>query len=111
MNCYISILLPHVLFVNIVKYDVSKKERQKLDMHTDKSEWTFIIALSEGRGKDYECGGTYIEIMDSTIHLQRGQVLIFPGKLRHRGQRITQGVRYLLVGFLVDKGATLMESI
>ena len=42
-------------------------------MHTDKSEWTFIIALSEGRGRDYECGGTYIEVIDSTIHLQRGK--------------------------------------
>ena len=94
------------LFANTiqVKYDVSKKERQKLDMHTVKSEWTFIIALSEGRGKDYECGGTYIEVIDSTIHLQRGQVLIFPGKLRHRGQKITKGVRFLLVGFMVDKG-------
>jgi hypothetical protein len=32
----------------MVKYDVTKKERQKLDMHTDKSEWTFLIALSNG---------------------------------------------------------------
>jgi hypothetical protein len=29
--------------------------------------------------------------------------LIFPGKLRHCGQRITSGLRFLLVGFLVDK--------
>jgi hypothetical protein len=80
-------------------------------MHTDKSEWTFIIALSEGRGKDYECGGTYIEAIDSTIHPQRGQVLIFPGKLRHRGQKITKGIRYLLVGFMVDKGPSLDSSL
>jgi hypothetical protein len=33
---------------HMVKYDVTKKERQKLDMHTDKSEWTFLIALSNG---------------------------------------------------------------
>lgn len=38
---------------HVVKYDLSKKERQKLDMHTDKSVWTFLIALSEGRGFDY----------------------------------------------------------
>ena len=88
---------------HIVKYDVTKKERQKLDMHTDKSEWTFLIALSDGCGLDYEGGGTYFEALDATVHVQRGHALIFPGKLRHCGQRITKGLRFLLVGFLVDK--------
>lgn len=88
---------------HMVKYDVTKKERQKLDMHTDKSEWTFLIALSNGCGMDYEGGGTYFEALDATVHLSRGHALIFPGKLRHCGQRITTGLRFLLVGFLVDK--------
>ena len=88
---------------HMVKYDVTKKERQKLDMHTDKSEWTFLIALSNGCGMDYEGGGTYFEALDATVHLSRGHALIFPGKLRHCGQRITSGLRFLLVGFLVDK--------
>jgi hypothetical protein len=88
---------------HIVKYDVTKKERQKLDMHTDKSEWTFLIALSDGCGLDYEGGGTFFEALDATVHLQRGHALIFPGKLRHCGQRITKGLRFLLVGFLVNK--------
>ena len=88
---------------HIVKYDVTKKERQKLDMHTDKSEWTFLIALSNGCGVDYEGGGTYFECVDATVHIQRGHALVFPGKLRHCGQKITAGLRFLLVGFLVDK--------
>jgi len=88
---------------HLVKYDVTKKERQKLDMHTDKSEWTFLIALSNGCGLDYDGGGTYFECLNATVHVQRGHALIFPGKLRHCGQRITRGLRYLLVGFLVDK--------
>ena len=87
----------------IFQYDTSKKERQKLDMHTDKSEWTFLIALSDCSGVDYEGGGTYFECIDSTVHLQKGQALIFPGKLRHRGQKIISGTRFLLVGFLVEK--------
>ena len=91
---------------HIVKYDVTKKERQKLDMHTDKSEWTFIVALSNGCGVDYEGGGTYFECLDATVHIQRGHALIFPGKLRHCGQKISNGLRFLLVGFLVDKSAT-----
>lgn len=88
---------------HMVKYDVTKKERQKLDMHTDKSEWTFLVSLSNGSGMDYEGGGTYFECLDATIHVQRGHAVIFPGKLRHCGQRITSGLRFLLVGFLVDK--------
>lgn len=88
---------------HIVKYDVTKKERQKLDMHTDKSEWTFLIALSNGCGVDYEGGGTYFECLDATVHIQRGHALVFPGRLRHCGQKITSGLRFLLVGFLVDK--------
>lgn len=88
---------------HIVKYDVTKKERQKLDMHTDKSEWTFLIALSNGCGVDYEGGGTYFECLDATVHIQRGHALVFPGKLRHCGKKITNGLRFLLVGFLVDK--------
>ena len=88
---------------HMVKYDVTKKERQKLDMHTDKSEWTFLVSLSNGCGYDYEGGGTYFECLDATIHIQRGHALIFPGKLRHCGQRISHGLRFLLVGFLVDK--------
>ena len=88
---------------HLVKYDTSKKERQKLDMHTDKSEWTIIIGLSDGNGVDYFGGGTYIECINSTIHLEKGHALIFPGKRRHRGQKIMDGIRFLLVGFLVDK--------
>ena len=95
---------------HLVKYDVTKKERQKLDMHTDKSEWTFLIALSNGCGLDYDGGGTYFECLNATIHVQRGHALIFPGKLRHCGQRITRGLRYLLVGFLVDKSNHLVTS-
>jgi hypothetical protein len=88
---------------HVVKYDTSKKERQKLETHTDKSEWTFIIALTDGNGKDYDGGGTYIESIHATIHLQKGHALIFPGKQRHRGQKIIKGIRFLLVGFLVGK--------
>lgn len=91
---------------HVVKYDVSRFERRKLDTHTDKSEWTFLIALSQGGGVDYEGGGTFFECFDTTVHLQQGQALIFPGKLRHRGQKIVVGRRFLLVGFLVERSST-----
>ena len=68
---------------------------------SDKSVWTFLIALSEGRGEDYGGGGTYFQALNSTVHLQRSQMIIFRGKRRHCGVAITSGCRYLLVGFLV----------
>ena len=88
---------------HVVKYDTLKADRRKLDMHTDKSKWTFLVALSQGGGEDYNGGGTYFECCNTAVHLQQGQVLIFPGELKHRGEKITMGVRYLLVGFLVEK--------
>ena len=78
---------------HVVKYDLSRKEHQKLDVHTNKSEWTFLIALSEDRGVDYGEGGTYFEGLNAMIHLQRSQMLIFWGKLRHKGVKITEGSR------------------
>lgn len=88
---------------HVVKYDTSRNERKKLDMHTDKSEWTFLIALTEGRGRDYSAGGTYFQALNATVHLQRGQMVTFRGKLRHCGVSIQSGCRYLLVGFLVPQ--------
>lgn len=96
---------------HIVKYDTSKKERQKLDMHTDKSEWTFLIALSNGCGLDYDGGGTYFECLDATVHIQKGHALVFPGKLRHKGQAISNGLRFLLVGFLVEKSGETATAV
>lgn len=95
---------------HVVKYDLSRKERQKLDMHTDKSVWTFLISLSEGRGLDYGGGGTFFEALNSTVHLQQGQMLIFRGKLRHRGVKIHHGSRYLLVGFLVEQSSASKDQ-
>ena len=90
---------------HVVKYDTLNAERRKLDMHTDKSEWTFLIALTDGRGRgrDYRGGGTFFQELNTTIHLRRSQMLIFRGKLRHCGVTIQAGCRYLLVGFLVPR--------
>jgi hypothetical protein len=94
---------------HVVKYDTVDKTRQRLEMHTDKSEWTFLIALSE-YGKDYEGGGTFFEESRTTYHLRRGTCLIFPGKLKHCGRKICKGSRYLLVGFLVEKKQELVPD-
>jgi hypothetical protein len=64
---------------HIVKYDTAEEQNQSLEMHTDKSDWTFLIALSE-YGKDYEGGGTFFESTQTAYHLMKGQCLIFRGK-------------------------------
>jgi hypothetical protein len=51
---------------HMVKYDVTKKERQKLDMHTDKSEWTFLIALSNGY-VSYVDGLQFLLLLDAVV--------------------------------------------
>mmetsp|Transcript_25321 Transcript_25321/g.30653 ORF Transcript_25321/g.30653 Transcript_25321/m.30653 type:complete len:370 (+) Transcript_25321:85-1194(+) len=94
---------------HIVKYDLVKRERQKLDMHTDKSEWTFLIAISE-RGRDYTGGGTYFECNRSVVNVGLGIGIIFPGRLRHRGEKICSGRRFLIVGFMIEKRETKEED-
>lgn len=64
---------------HIVKYDTAEEQNQSLEMHTDKSDWTFLIALSE-YGKDYEGGGTFFESTQTAYHLMKGQCLIFRGE-------------------------------
>ena len=92
---------------HVVKYDTLTAERRKLDMHTDKSEWTFLIALTDGgMGRDYIGGGTFFQALNSTVHLRRSQMLVFRGRLRHCGVTIQAGCRYLLVGFLVPRVVT-----
>ena len=77
---------------------------------SDKSVWTFLIALSDGLGKDFSGGGTFFQALNSTVHLQRSQMLMFRGKLRHCGVTIIGGCRYLLVGFLVLPPATAAKN-
>jgi hypothetical protein len=45
-------------------------------------------------------GGTYFSCMRRIINLKKGQVLIHPGSLYHKGVDITSGVRTLLVCFM-----------
>ena len=84
-----------------MKYDVSSKAKSKLEMHTDSSEITFILTLSDCGS--YKGGGTFFEELNRAIKCEEGEALFFEGKKRHKGMRITRGKRYLLVGFLTIK--------
>lgn len=82
---------------HLVKYQGKAKGTV---MHTDNSEYIYItlnVVLSDTG--DFSGGGTYIKILDETIQLQQGEMLIHLGNLEHAGQDITGGVRRLLICF------------
>lgn len=81
----------------IAKYDGNSKTTQKsLEPHVDGSEFSFIIALND----NYMGGGTYFVKNKKTIHLKKGDIVIFCGQTQHAGLAVTKGVRYILPGFI-----------
>ncbi|GMI02335.1 hypothetical protein TrLO_g7420 [Triparma laevis f. longispina] len=90
---------PHI--VSYIHTGVEKEGFTHVGWHTDSSDITFLLSLSPLAS--YSGGGTVIEAesKEKHIHLGQGEVLIFEGgKERHRGVKITEGKRVLLVGFL-----------
>jgi len=95
-KCY---CIPENFSINIVDFFVVKYEKDaqnKLETHTDGSFITFSIMLSSS--KNYEGGGT--EFNDGIkIFLEQGDILVHSGYVKHSGLEVTNGVRYILVGF------------
>lgn len=84
--------------VFVVKYDATSGGQCALDVHRDGALVTFNILLSDPA--EFEGGGTFVEPLNKVVHLAQGFALLHCGHLRHGGQAITFGKRYLLVGFL-----------
>ena len=81
----------------LAKYDGNNNRAQKsLEPHVDGSEFSFIIALND----NYKGGGTHFIKQNKTVHLKTGDVVIFCGQTKHAGLPVTQGVRYILPGFI-----------
>ena len=69
-----------------------------LALHRDGSIVSFNVLLN--KASDFEGGGTYIEADDQAYHIEQGDCFIHSGKLRHGGQPISKGERFILVAFL-----------
>jgi hypothetical protein len=78
----------------IVKY--KHDEQNFLEMHSDGTIISFNILLSEQN--DFEGGGTCFDD-GLVIKSEQGDLIIHNGIIKHSGLPITQGTRYLLVGF------------
>lgn len=87
---------PHLL--RLQKLD-GAPDHTGMAMHFDGSQVSWQLMLST-QGKDYMGGGTYFSSLRKTIQLKKGQVLVHPGDLYHRGVDITTGVRMLMVCFM-----------
>jgi len=70
----------------------------QLPRHTDAGDTSFMIALSDS-DHDFKGGGTFFDVLGETVECAQGHLLTFDAKLFHQGIPITEGRRYLLVGF------------
>jgi len=84
-------------FYDLFVVNYNSTRQNFLEMHTDGSDISFNILLSDPN--DFEGGGTYFED-GLTTKLERGDMLIHSGKVRHSGLEITKGERFILVGFV-----------
>ncbi len=88
--------------VFIVKYEAEKQSG--LEKHTDGSAFSFNILLNSP--EEFEGGGTIfyeqIENEEKSILVSntKGGLLFHSGQQSHAGNKITQGIRYILVGFV-----------
>jgi hypothetical protein len=83
---------------HLVKYN---GEAKGTELHKDNSEYVYVtVNCVLSNSDDFDGGGTYIKVIDRTIHLQQGEMLIHLGNLEHAGVDITSGVRRLMIAFL-----------
>ena len=79
----------------VIQYDAAARLLGQ-PIHRDGSVWSMIVPLNDG----YEGGGTRIEALGRSIVIPTGHALLHPSALRHGGEPISEGVRWVLVAFL-----------
>ena len=80
----------------VVRYDAAGQNR--LGTHTDDSELSFNLLLSDPGA--FEGGGTSFAAADTTLRPPQGAMLSHFGRLRHAGEPVLEGSRYILAGFV-----------
>lgn len=72
--------------------------------HADDSHFSLTIALNPL--SEYQGGGTSFDETGAVLRPDVGGVVCFPGSLRHGGDTVTKGVRYVVAAFLWVEGYT-----
>ena len=58
---------------------------------------------------EYEGGGTYFRCLRKAFKLRKGQVLVHPGNLYHKGLDIESGLRELVVCFMDGMNSNISD--
>lgn len=84
--------------VALLRYNSS---HPRTDIHVDNGILAMTLALSPM--SDYVGGGTFFEHLglNKTIDMEVGGATFRPGSVRHGGSKVTEGVRFILGGFLL----------
>ena len=77
----------------VVRY--TPQTQAELKTHRDGTVISFVLQLND----KYTGGGTYIKSIDKTLHHKTGDLCIHSGWFFHGAKSVTQGERYVLVGF------------
>ena len=73
-------------------------EHNHLPLHYDESTHSLVLALNDD---GFEGGGTYFCCQETIVNPKQGTLVSFRGdRLRHGGNIVTKGVRYILTVFL-----------
>jgi len=90
-----------IFTAKVLKYDAATGN-DYLGVHHDGSLLTFLIGLN---GLDeYEGGGTYMEALGKAVRYEAGHLCCHPGIVRHGGDKVTSGVRYVLAAWIDISG-------
>ena len=76
-------------------------------MHCDESTHSVVLALNDA----FTGGGTLFYDFDTTLCPGTGDMISFRGdRLKHGGEQVTSGVRYILAVFLYEVNETVQTA-